>query len=151
MIRDATADDLDALVALGQAMHDESRFSVLEYSPQKVRALLSSLIGSQYMKVVERGGSVVGGFAGVVLPHWSSQDLVGYDLGLFMSRDNRGGGTAAYLLNGFRKWALSRGAKMVTIGISTGVEVEKTRELYDRLQFRTVGYICEGVQDVSRT
>lgn len=144
MIRDATFDDLDALVSIGAAMHEESRFSVLAYEPAKVRATLAALIGKQYVKVVERNGEVIGGFAGMVTPHWCSHNLVAYDFGLFMLKEHRGGGTAAHLLNGFRKWALEKGAKLVTIGISTGVEIEKTRELYDRLQFKTIGYICEG-------
>lgn len=147
MIRRATREDIPRMIELGAQMHAESRFSVLGYDREKVAALFSMLIDAgQFIDVIERDGVIVGGFAGEIAEHWASKDLVSYDYGMFISPDNRGGRDAARLIRRFREWAVARGAKLVTLGISTGVHPERTARLMEAVGFTQIGFLYEGIE-----
>lgn len=141
MIRPATLDDLPRLLALGRAMHAESRYSVLSYSADKVLDMLMLVMQRGLVLVAERDGHVIGGFAGIVEPHWFSTDLIATDLALFVEPGKRGGFAAAALVGGFLDWAEQRGAKMTDILINTGVRIEATASLFERLGGRNAGLI----------
>ncbi len=145
MIRQATPADISQLINLGARMHAESRFSVLGYDRRKVAALFAHLLATdQFIEVIELDGEIVGGFAGFVTEHWASQDLVSYDCGLFIAPDSRGGFDAARLIKRFRVWAIARGARMVTLGVNTGVHPERTARLMEAVGFERIGYLYEG-------
>lgn len=141
MIRPATIDDLPRLLALSRAMHAESRYSVLSFSHDKVLDMLMLVMQRGLVLVAERDGQIIGGFAGVVEPHWFSDDLIATDLGLFVEPGKRGGFAAAALVGAFLEWAERRGAKMTDILINTGVRVEDTAKLFNRLDGEQVGLI----------
>lgn len=147
MIRPATLDDLDVLVELGRRMHAESeRFSRLTFDSAKVRNLLARLIPSEdaLVLVVESpGGEVTGGFVGYMTAHWYSEEKAAQDLSLFVRPDRRGGIAAAAMVNRFVEWARGRGCKQIVLGISTGVRVEQTSELYHRLGLKQFGLSFE--------
>jgi GNAT superfamily N-acetyltransferase len=146
-IRPAISADLDTLVALGRRMHAESpRFSMLGFDETKVRALLlNAITDDRYLLIVaeREDGEVIGGFAGFMAPHWFSQDYVASDIGLFVDPDRRGGIVAARLLKDYVAWAQARGAKQINAGISTGVMVEQTAQMYRLLGLKQFGYLFE--------
>lgn len=147
MIRNATHADIPRMVELGALMHAESRFAVLAYDRAKVAGLFAHLLDDgQFIQVIEADGELVGGFAGFVTEHWASQDLVSYDCGLFIMPEHRGGRAAARLIQRFREWAVGRGAKMVTLGVNTGVHPERTARLMELVGFERIGDLYEGVK-----
>lgn len=141
MIRNATKDDLDDLIVLGREMHQESRFSVMNFSEEKVRTILGNLIDDPNgcLLVSEVDGVVIGGFAGFIAEHYFSTDRLATDLALFINRADRGGMSAARLLRAFVKWAKQNGASLIQVGVTTGVHLEQTTKLYNALGFKTVG------------
>lgn len=147
-IRDATPEDLAAMCALGKRMHAESpRYSVLNYDEHKVELLLRNALDDDryFLMVAEHDdGEVTGGFIGYIAPHWCSQDAVAADLALFVQQDRRGGIAAARLAREFIEWARSRGAKLVNLGISTGVQVEQSAALYRAIGLKQYGYLFEA-------
>lgn len=150
MIRDATISDLPAMVELGRLMHAESPvFNRLRYWPEKVEKQLSLLVEADYgfVRVAERGGCIVAGMAGFVLPEWCSFDLVARELALYAGPDARGGVLGAALVRQFKAWAMEQGAVFGTCGISTGVMVEQTARLYESQGLRYVGPIYEFSKD----
>lgn len=146
-IRIATSNDLDAIIALGKRMHVESpRFRPLAFDAQKVRNLFTSMLtGSQYFVLVaeEEDGEIIGGFAGYMAEQWFSTDKVAQDLALFVKPDRRGGILAARMVKAFTSWAQDRGAKQIVLGISTGVKVEQTAQLYQSLGLKQFGCLFE--------
>lgn len=146
MIRAATSADVLRLVELGAAMHAESRYARLGYSPQKVERMLGMVLERGFLYVVESDSVVVGGFAGIVEEHWFSGDKIGTDLALFVEPGRRGGFAAAALVRAFIAWARERGAVMTDILINTGVRVDETAALFDRLGGQRTGlvYTWEG-------
>lgn len=132
-LRPATHEDLTALMLIAETMHMESpRFSRLRFSGDKVQKLFVRLTVSPdaLLLVAERNGELVGGIAGMVTPHWFSDDLVSNDYALFMLPEHRGGTTAIRLARAYIEWAQAKGAKMIQLGISTGVHAEETAALY---------------------
>ena len=63
MIRQATPDDIPALVTLGARMHAESRFAVLAYNPEKAGRTLAHVLETGFLWVATDDGRIVGGMA----------------------------------------------------------------------------------------
>lgn len=143
MIRAATPDDIPAAIALGEAMHRESRFHTLRWNPAKVCGLMDWCIANDdaLFVVEDRGGEIVGGFLGGCESHWCSDDLVAYDFALFVAPEHRGGSTGVRLLQHFIAWASAKGARDITAGVTTGVNLDGATRLYQSLGFRHVGHV----------
>lgn len=144
MLRDATRDDIPAIVALGALMHAESpHFRVLTWDGDKVARTVAHLIDSPHglALVAEQGGEIVGGVLALAVEHWGSPDLVACDLALFIRPQSRGGMAGARLLDAYRRWADGLGCKITQLGVMTGVNVEQTQALGLRLGWRQQGVV----------
>ncbi len=147
MIRPATTTDLLPLVDLGERMHAESpRFSRLTFSRARLGATLSGLLDNPlgFLWVAEFEGKVIGGMAGLISQHWASEDKVATDLALFIDERKRGGMATARLVGEYKRWASKRGAVIVQVGVTTGVQTEQTARLYERLGLARCGLILEA-------
>lgn len=146
-IRPAKHTDLEAIEALGRRMHAESpRFSSLTYLDRKVWVMLENALNDAryFLHVAEHDdGTLLGGFLGFAAPHWCSDDLVACDLALFVDPCRRGGMAAARLVKEFIAWAKQCEAKQINLGISTGVHVEETAQLYRTIGLKQYGYLFE--------
>ncbi|WOS40680.1 GNAT family N-acetyltransferase [Xanthomonas rydalmerensis] len=145
MIRFALHSDIPAMLVLGEAMHEESRFRSRPWNTEKVRKLLAWLIDDPdgIALVAEDDGRIIGGFMGMVQDHWCTDSRESCDLALYVTPEHRGGLTAARLLNKYRNWAHERGADSVLLGITTGVDLATSTRLFERLGFQHVGHLFE--------
>jgi GNAT superfamily N-acetyltransferase len=143
MIRPATIADLPRLLELGARMHAESRYRVLAFSASKLQQTLTALLAGSggFLWVAESAGEVIGGLAAMCTPHWASDDLMAVDLALFFPPEHRGGVAALRLVNRYRQWARELGAKLTDLGVSTGIEADRTADLFDRIGFPRCGTI----------
>ena len=149
MIRPAVKADLPKIVELGKAMHEEAeRLRVMKFVPAKVYVTISGLIDSPdgLVLLVEEDFELVGGIAAMVKPHWFSTDLMAYDLALFVRPDRRGSVAAARLLKAYKDWAKEKGAVITQFGISTGVHLEATSALVERLGFQPSGLLFDATE-----
>lgn len=146
MIRHATATDIDRIVELGAAMHAESRFARLPYSAEKCRALVASMVANpeeMCTLVAEQQGQIIGAFLGFIEEHFFTEAKVASDFILYVKPEFRGSLAGPRMLDYFTAWAKVRGVEMIEVGISTGVCVEKSTRLYQRLGYRPVGIVFE--------
>lgn len=144
MIRQATHADIPRLVELGAMMHAESpAYSRLAFSPEKLATTLGVTVDRGFAQVVETDWRVIGGMFGLVVPHWFSDDLQACDLALFIEPQFRGGMAAVRLLRAYGEWAKESGAKQILFGITTGIDVETTQMLCERLGWRRAGVVME--------
>lgn len=143
IIRPATFKDIDQMVELGLEMHQESRFKLLEYHPDKTALSMRLMLDKpdHLVLVAEIDGLIIGGFAGYALEHWCSHDRVAGDYFLFISQQFRGGTLALRLVRAYMEWAQEQGVKreLIGLGISTGVLTARTQRLYERLGFEATG------------
>lgn len=145
MIRTATAADIPRMLELADAMHAESRFSLLRFSRAKTGALIEGLIDNPdgLALVAERCGQVIGGFIGFVTPHFCSDDLAAYDFGLFIAPQYRGSRAGFALLKAYAEWANAKGALQINAGITTGVALDASTRLFQAAGFAHVGHLFE--------
>lgn len=141
MIRPATLSDLPALMDLAHLMHTESRFAPLPISEARTADTLARLMESEdgAVLVLEEGGRIVGGVVGAVTDHWSLGIRVAGELAVFLAPDARRGRAAVSIVQAFERWAESRGASSIDMGITTGVHTERTGQLYERMGFSFKG------------
>lgn len=139
MIRPMMLCDIPQVVGLGHQMHKESPiFRGNTFDPQKVTSLLQhSLVAPQDMCVFVNSecDELTGGIIGIAQEHWYGPDREAADVALFIRKDKRGGMLAARLIRAYEKWAKKVGVTVVNLGVSTGIHVDKTAALYERLGY----------------
>lgn len=147
MIRQATADDLGALVELSRQMHAESpRFRRLRFDADKMRATAAGLVASPhgFAWVVEADGMVIGGLLAMVCEHWCSSDKVAVDYGLYVKPGARGAGNdAVALAKQYAAWAREQGAVWPQAGITAGIGDAAAEKVYRYAGGQQVGTIWE--------
>lgn len=140
MIRPATHDDVPRLIELGALLHGSTVYADLVYSHEKTAKTLHSLIdGDGVMFVATVDDVIVGGLAGAITDQWFNDDLVAYDLCLFIEPGRRQGLHAFKMVTAFQEWARLKGAKQIQMGIATAVNVEGTARLYRYAGFHNAG------------
>lgn len=147
MIRQATADDLGALVELSRQMHAESpRFRRLQFDAEKMRRTAAGLIESPqgFAWVAEVDGRIVGGMLAAVCEHWCSSDKIGLDYGLYVQPGARGAGNdAVALAKQYAAWAREQGAVWPQVGITAGIRDEAAAKVFTYAGGKQVGTIWE--------
>ena len=93
--------------------------------------------------VAENSTGIVGFFMGYMTNAYFGPKILSSDLGLYVTPEHRGGSAAVKLVRAYEEWAIARGAKAMMLGITTGLEEEKTFGLYQRLGFKKVGILCK--------
>jgi GNAT superfamily N-acetyltransferase len=130
------------VMEIARAMQQES---VLHRDiPMNEEKLLAQLRSAKtnpdvYFRVAVRKDEVVGVFLGVIIPLYFTDERIAKDLAMFVKPTRRGGYSFVLLLADWERWATSRGVKKKILGQSTGVDVEGTRRLYEKLGYKIVG------------
>jgi len=145
MIRNATLQDVPALVALGWLMHEESVYAPYSYDPEKVSKMIEALITTRFgiALVAEQDGAVIGGFIGTVVEHWFGSDTVASDLALFIDPVYRAGRTGLKLIKRYIETATEKGASQIMLANSTGYKSDRVARLFEAMGFKRNGYVFE--------
>lgn len=146
-IRFATLDDIPACIAIGRRMHAATRFAAYDYDAARVAQNLRAVIetgqnaqGTHCFFVAESGaGEIVGALIGCVERHFFSELRVASVIHYDVLPDKRMGGAGLKLLTAFRKWAENRGVFELSVGINSGIHLDKMDRFLRRLGFRPTG------------
>lgn len=143
-IRPAVRADIPAIVDLGRSMHAESRYSSMSFSPLKVAATFTHLIGGAgCVFVADQDGEIVGGIAGCLGQPWYGVEPVLSELALFLKLGRRGSMVAPRLVKAFVAYGKEKGCVLIQSGVVSGVEQERTEMLYQRLGGKLHGSLYE--------
>ena len=136
MIRALGSDDRLAVMRLLRLMHQETVYSRNEVNWTKVRDRLDMHCGG-YERMAGFVGDLDGDVAGVLLvgcgENWFSEQLFGFDVVFYVRPDRRGMLLGRGLLRAFEAWGREKGCCQVSIGVSSGVMVERTGRMLERL------------------
>ncbi|KAF1041780.1 GNAT family N-acetyltransferase [Xylophilus sp.] len=148
MIEHATLADVPELVSLGRLMVAESpRWRRLEYSADRVGRTITALIESSSgaVFVARQEGQIIGTILLVAEPNWMSDEVICQEMAFFMHPDHRGAFAASRLIRTAIAWSEIKKARWIEAGSSTGVNAERTAQLYERLGFTRfqIGLECE--------
>jgi len=143
-IREMTHEDVQYAASLGAAMHKESWFRDFDFDETKARSIWDFKVARPdrwCLFVAEDDNKIIGVFAGVAHEHFFGNHLVSSDLILYVDPEHRGGSAAPRLIKAYEEWAKKIGAKDITIGVSTGVQEERTAKLFEKLGFGHRAYV----------
>lgn len=140
----ARAEDAEEIAALGRRLHDSSVYASIPYNEAKVTDLMRRLVsGDGVVFVVRKDGHIVGGIAGAVGPWWFSDEVHGFEFSFFILPEHADGIAAIRLMTAFRLWCKRQGAKVIRVGITTGIHQDKTAGLYRLMGFKDIGPLFE--------
>lgn len=128
---------------MAQLMHSESpRFKDKPFVLEKAQRIIDMLIAKGGGWVAERDNALIGMIGGVIVEHFFSSYTFSTDFVLFVLPHYRGGSAAVRLIKTYEEWAFAQGAEEVGLGISTGVDQERTVCIYERLGYKLASYTC---------
>lgn len=144
LIRDAASSDIPALVRLGYLIHAESKFSTLDFEPDKVRRTLEGIIESGKgthccFIATSAEEELIGVFIGCIEEYFFSTSLMAHSILIYVHPKWRGSAAALKFIHAFRNWATNRGAIEICIGVASGVTIARTDRFLRRLGFAVTG------------
>lgn len=149
-VRRATPNDLQAMVELGSRLADRTIYAGIPRDRQLIVRTMVSCMSSQFgcAFVAEREGKITGMLLGVAEQFWWSRARYATDL--ILHSEYAGDGLA--LSRAFLAWAQKvPGVVEVTMGQSSGLDVERSERFYQFLGLRKVGGLYTKIlrEDVS--
>ena len=140
-IRRATEADRFSLFKLAAAMHAETDFKSMGFSPSKAVDRLGAWIHSPegLMLVAEDGAEPFGMLAATYRAPWFSDDLMVSEDLFYVRADKRGSRAGFMLMREFVAEAGRRSARHVRAGIATGDVGSGAQRLYEHFGFLLVG------------
>lgn len=145
-VRRGTPADIDRMVELAAALHAEApNYCDEPFEPEVLRRWLAHrmhgtlLVDDNAVFVAESAGALVGALVGIVCDRPFNRQRFAAELTLYVRPESRGGRALPALVGAFEAWARAQGASKATLGISTGIHVERTVRAYSRL-----GYTLDG-------
>ncbi|MES9900808.1 MAG: GNAT family N-acetyltransferase [Sedimenticola sp.] len=142
-IRYATLKDIPAILFLGEAMMEESRFRDYGLNREKCAKMLETMISTPSRSVIliaeHTHGNIVGMLAGYVVDFFFCDAVVAQDRFFFVKPEARGSSAAIKLLMAFRRWAEQRNVSELNINMSVAVEMSRFNKMMSKLGFRCCG------------
>lgn len=83
---------------------------------------------------------IIGFISGIFSEYFFSNRKQVTDLGFFVLPEFRGSRAALKLVKSLETWAKNIGADDLHLGQTTAVDMDKTRQFYERLGYKTVGF-----------
>lgn len=137
-IRTAVEADIPTILTLGRLMHAESRYGRFDFSPVKCDALVRRVIPQGLTFVAEERDAIVGVFIGTVFEQMFGADLASCDIITYVPPERRGR-IGLLLTKEYIRRAKALGVLDIRIGVSTGIDPERTGRFYEKLGFSHVG------------
>ena len=138
-----TAEDADAVIELGRAMHAEGYYKKFPYNAEKLRRMaLQSLEdgGRRYaMLMAEYKGELIGILVAAVDSLFFSDSIIATTLLFYVSPTRRGSLAAVKLLHAYKIWSKQRGADDICVHVTSGVHLKQTDKLMRKLGFMQIG------------
>lgn len=142
MIRTATTADIPTVLQLAEAMHAESWHSKYPFARERLTRLFHALVdGAGAILVCQRDDVIVGFVVAQVALDYCCEALMALEYGVYVTPARRGSMDGPMLVRRYIEWANERGAVYITIGIISGIYVDRTGALYEKLGFEKAGQL----------
>lgn len=131
-IREATADDLEAVVALGLRFARESEYARMPITESSIRTLAAWMFAHGAILLTHKDGVAVGMVGVSVLPHMLTGRLYGAEVFWWCNPEARGHGLR--LVKAAEAWAREHGAETMQFVAPN----ERVERLYTRLGYTQI-------------
>ena len=119
-------------------MVTEAEFSYARLEKHKILQLYKNPNAIAFLAI--DNDKIVGFMAAMVHEYFFSNRKRVSDLGLYVLPEYRGSRAALKLVKSLETWAKQTGADDLHLGQTTAVDIDKTRQFYERLGYKTVGF-----------
>lgn len=139
-VRVATPEDFPAWMALVEQLHERCVYQPIPLDRSRCLRAFAQCNNSALGTVLLADGpdGLEGFLIGIAQPLWWANAKYATDLAFYASRS----GAGASLAKRFLSWAKALpGVAEITLGVSSGIDPERTGQLYERLGLRRVGGI----------
>jgi len=146
-----TVEDIPEVTELAAVMYRESEnYRAMAFSRERVREIALGVIQDGFaMASLDNQGKIVGVMAGTLVQPAFSLDLMACDFLLYVLPQHRGGAAAARLVKAYVQWARRNGAKIITVGVTAGINNDAAIAFYRAMGFRESG--VQMMMDCSAT
>lgn len=145
MIRKATANDLQSIIEMGYRLCDRTPQKHVKRDRPSIAKQLTACMSSAFgcVFVAEHEGKLTGVIVGIAQQYWFSNQRQAVDL-MFTSER---AGDGIQLLRKYIDWGWSvPGVVEVSIAQSSGIEIERTAALFERVGFARMGGVFSMTQ-----
>lgn len=146
MIRSATIGDLPGILGLMRKLQPKTPYGDIPIDVQSVAQVLGQCVSSAFgfAVVAQHNGEITGFMLGAAQPIWFSKKRQATD---FMVHSDRAG-DGYFMIKRFMKWAWSVPQVVeITLAQSSGIDIDRTTELYERAGLHRVGSIFTAVRE----
>lgn len=145
-VRDSRGGDVDKLAAIiGRVLAEAPTYAQLTFDHDKTaRCIVNGIMRREgwFLRVIaDENDEPVGGLCGVNFVTEFGPDKVAYDITMMIDKPHRGRCVRQFIqcCEEFRDWAIKDGAKIVKLGISSGMQIDKLSSVLERLEFVRIG------------
>lgn len=137
-MRTIVPSDATSIVDMLRLLRQESpTYNSVDDDPEWVEGNLKRLLEADAIVGVIEPGK--GFMIGAITNTWYSKRIEAVEQLLYIDPDARGGMLAVRLIKSFEALARAGGAEELTVGATTGMQEDRTRELYLRLGYANFG------------
>lgn len=150
MLRNAQVSDLPALMALGKRLHAKSPYPNVPIDVLTCGATLGQCINSSFgfAVVAVHDGKITGMMLGAAMPLWFSKRRSATDFIVYAETP----GDGYRMIRRFVDWANSiPNVVEITLAQSSGIDVERTAQIYERVGLQRVGNLYTTVKQTAAT
>tara|TARA_R100001460_G_scaffold16254_6_gene35629 strand:- start:450 stop:920 length:471 start_codon:yes stop_codon:yes gene_type:complete len=139
--RQAARDDVLCIFEMARDFHAESELNDIPFDDAVFARYLEGQIedDASCIFVAEVSGENVGFIFGSIYQLYFSQTFAANSDIWYVRPEYRGGLIGVLLLRCFEKWAKEKGARFLVNGSSSGISLERTHKLIERLGYESVG------------
>jgi len=145
-VRDAYGHEVDKLAAIvGRILAEAPTYSRLAFDHEKTANTIAGAILKQphwFLRVIaDSDDEPVGGICGVNPISDFGSDRIAHDITMMIEKAHRGHCTRQFIqcCEEFRDWAIADGAKIVKLGVSSGIKIDSISAFLERLGFARIG------------
>lgn len=138
IIEKITLNRLEEFFEIVTKMVAEAEFANAKIEKHKILHLYKNPNAIAFLAI--ENDKIIGFIAAISHECFFSSKKKVSDLGLYVLPEYRGSRAALKLVKSLETWATEMGADDLHLGQTTAVEIDKTRQFYERLGYKTVGF-----------
>jgi GNAT superfamily N-acetyltransferase len=138
IVEELSLSRLEEFLEIVTKMVTEAEFSYAKLEKHKILQLYKNPNAIAFLAT--DNDKIVGFIAALSHEYFFSNRKRVSDLGFYVLPEYRGSRAALKLVKSLETWAKEIGADDLHLGQTTAVEIDKTRQFYERLGYKTVGF-----------
>lgn len=139
MIKEATLQDLDRVLTISKKLylHSANHTRIYAWDDDTALGTLREFITGGYSTILidENDGDLRGFIMAQLTTPYAGKNIIANDIAFFVDPEFQGANTALRLIRAYEKWAKQAGATHIELGVSSGINTERTLSMYSFLGY----------------